>query len=92
MLSFPILWLNKFILFYCLVAILLGLGKILFFELEKMMTTSNDVSFYLGRRDHHRISLSNIFPSFNDVIKYKINVHITYCSTCVFVCFHRLKD
>lgn len=47
----------------------------MFFELEKVMTASNDVSFYLGRRDNHKISLSNIFPSFNDVIstnKYKI--------------------
>jgi hypothetical protein len=51
------------------------MGKIIFFELEKVMTASNDVSFYLGRRDNHNISLSNIFPSFNDVInfnKYKI--------------------
>lgn len=41
----------------------------MFFELEKIMTASNDVSFYLGRRDNHKITLSNIFPSFNDVIK-----------------------
>uniref|UniRef100_A0A2S2NNV8 WD repeat-containing protein 11 n=1 Tax=Schizaphis graminum TaxID=13262 RepID=A0A2S2NNV8_SCHGA len=47
-------------------AILLSLGKIMFFELEKIMTASNDVSFYLGRRDSHKIALSNIFPSFND--------------------------
>jgi len=41
----------------------------MFFELEKIMTTANDVSFYLGRRDYHKMTLSNIFPSFNDVIK-----------------------
>lgn len=41
----------------------------MFFELEKIMTASNDVSFYLGRRDNHKITLSNIFPSFNDVIE-----------------------
>lgn len=52
-----------------IIAILLSLGRILFFELEKIKTASNDVSFYLGRRDHHTISLSNIFPSFNDVIE-----------------------
>jgi len=39
----------------------------MFFELEKIMTASNDVSFYLGRRDNQKITLSNIFPSFNDV-------------------------
>lgn len=45
------------------------MGKIMFFELEKLMTEPNDVSFYLGRRDNHKITLSNIFPSFNDVIE-----------------------
>lgn len=45
------------------------MGKIMFFELEKMMTEPNDTSFYLGRRDNHKITLSNIFPSFNDVIE-----------------------
>lgn len=45
------------------------MGKIMFFELEKMMTGSNDVSFYLGRRDYHKMTLSNIFPAFNDVIE-----------------------
>lgn len=47
---------------------MLSTGKIMFFELEKIMTAPNDVSFYLGRRDNHKISLNNIFPSFNDVI------------------------
>ncbi|VVC35482.1 Hypothetical protein CINCED_3A000598 [Cinara cedri] len=47
-------------------AILLSSGKIMIFELEKLMTASNDVSFYLGRRDNHKITLSNILPSFND--------------------------
>lgn len=41
----------------------------MFFELEKIMSASNDVSFYLGRRDSHKITLSNTFPSFNDVTK-----------------------
>lgn len=45
------------------------MGKIIFFELEKIMIASNDMSFYLGRRDNHKLTLSNIFPSFNDVIK-----------------------
>lgn len=41
----------------------------MFFELEKIMSAPNDVSFYLGRRDYHKITLSNTFPSFNDVNK-----------------------
>lgn len=45
------------------------MGKVMFFELEKIMTASNDVSFYLGRRDNHKLTLSNILPSFNDVIE-----------------------
>lgn len=49
------------------------MGKIMFFELEKLMTASNDVSYYLGRRDHHKLTLSNIFPSFNDVSKIDIS-------------------
>lgn len=53
---------------YFTVAILLSMGKVMFFELEKIMNASNDISFYLGRRDNHKISLSNIFPAFNDVI------------------------
>lgn len=61
-----------FYLSYYIVAILLSFGKIIFFELEKIMVASNDVSFYLGRRDNHKMSLSNIFPSFNDVIKVKL--------------------
>lgn len=50
----------------------MSMGKIMFFELEKFMAASNDTSFYLGRRDNHKIALSNILPSFNDVTK--INV------------------
>lgn len=56
-------------LLFCIIAILLSVGKIIFFELEKVMTAANDMSFYLGRRDNHKLTLSNIFPSFNDVIK-----------------------
>lgn len=52
------------------------MGKIMFFELEKIMTEPNDVSFFLGRRDNHKMSLSNIFPSFNDVINIEINICI----------------
>lgn len=45
----------------------MSMGKIMFFELEKIMTAFNDKLFYLGRRDNHKITLSNILPSFNDV-------------------------
>lgn len=67
-------------------AILLSMGKIMFFELEKIMTEPNDVSFYLGRRDNHKIALSNIFPSFNDVIEInKFTIKKYYLVTIIFI-------
>ncbi|XP_050421580.1 WD repeat-containing protein 11-like [Adelges cooleyi] len=48
------------------IAVMLSTGKVIIFELEKIMSSSNDVSYYLGRRDNHKMSLSNTFPSFND--------------------------
>jgi len=56
----------------------------MFFELEKIITASNDMSFYLGRRDNHKITLSNIFPSFNDVIKI-INKIIHFYKIVLFI-------
>lgn len=71
------------------------MGKVMFFELEKIMTASNDVSFYLGRRDNHKMTLSNIFPSFNDVIEInnniKINIFLNFLFNDNFY-FYRLKD
>ncbi|XP_050546910.1 WD repeat-containing protein 11-like isoform X2 [Daktulosphaira vitifoliae] len=47
-------------------AVLLSTGKVMIFELEKIMSTFNDTTFYLGRHDGHKIALCNTFPSFND--------------------------
>lgn len=71
------------------------MGKVMFFELEKIMTASNDVSFYLGRRDNHKMTLSNIFPSFNDVIEINNNIKINIFFNFLFndnFYFYRLKD
>lgn len=63
----------------------------MFFELEKIMTASNDVSFYLGRRDNHKLTLSNIFPSFNDVIKIDRNKNKKILFNNFFIFIYRVK-